>query len=565
MIRNVSRLLVLLAVAGQLEGCRTSGRSELSLENTASRLRANGWTAETYEVLFTNPVCPRQKFISYRPRNVSPIEILDAAQKAHKVSPKRDQVNEVKLDERGIPTLSGGFRTHIPGNVFCDSNDFEASNKRGSENPYRSKDSPIHRIQDWIQSTKSSDELFIASFSLSMASVANWTCEAAQRGVRVKVFMHEPDFGSGAFDIISKCPGVELLQFKSSGRLAHMKSIMVVYNNVEHSESLKDKVRVSFQSGNISSGTWGHHENWNFITQDRQHWLSQDHICLRDAITPETVGNLGKLYQLLDQCRETHGVNAARAQDSGIRNYFIPKSGGAYDDRKELDKLTAEIEKSSAVWIAAHHLTEPDLVKTLALRLKNNPNFKVRMLIDSELFWANFRDSENQGLSWKVDGKVYGESDSVSSYCQWAIPEEKVRDVRCSLFNRGEFGDPIDELLQDQASKLAYGPRTLELAGAELRMMESNHLAKMLFHNKIIIFHYENPMGDIKGSVFTGAGNLSKAGFDKNFENYYLVTIPHVHEAFRVQFESLFNRAAAAQDLPLTWDYRTVDDGYEAN
>ncbi|MFY7928478.1 MAG: hypothetical protein ACOVS5_06375, partial [Oligoflexus sp.] len=64
-----------------------------------------------------------------------------------------------------------------------------------------------------------------------------------------------------------------------------MKSVMVVMNNPEHGSDLQGKVRVSFQSGNISTGTWGHQENWNFVTQDRGHWFSQDHICLRDAIT----------------------------------------------------------------------------------------------------------------------------------------------------------------------------------------------------------------------------------------------------------------------------------------
>ncbi|WP_176736351.1 hypothetical protein [Oligoflexus tunisiensis] len=43
----------------------------------------------------------------------------------------------------------------------------------------------------------------------------------------------------------------------------------------------------------------------------------------------------------------------------------------------------------------------------------------------------------------------------------------------------------------------------------------------------------------------------------------HLVRIPHGHEAFRQQFESLFHRAVTAQNLPLTWDYRTVDDGHE--
>jgi hypothetical protein len=35
-------------------------------------LQTGGWTPEAYEVLFTNPVCPQQRFVSYHPRNPPP-------------------------------------------------------------------------------------------------------------------------------------------------------------------------------------------------------------------------------------------------------------------------------------------------------------------------------------------------------------------------------------------------------------------------------------------------------------------------------------------------------------
>ncbi|HYX38809.1 MAG TPA: phospholipase D-like domain-containing protein [Oligoflexus sp.] len=506
-------------------------------------LRAGAWTPASYEVLFTNPVCPQQKIVAYRPRNPPPQTYM-TAEGPVKISPDRDDVPAVPVESDGIPTLGGGRRRTIPANIYCDQNDFEASTLRAADNPYRKTDSPIHRIQDWIQSTTRGDELFIASFSFSMASVANWTCDAARRGVRVKVFMHEPEFGSDAFETIRQCPGIELLQFQNKGRLAHFKSIVIVSKDT-------DQVRISFQSGNISSGTWGHHENWNFVTQSRQHWFSQDHICLRDAINAETIGNMGLLYEQLDQCRTDHGVDVARAQDPYMQDYFIPKTGGRYDDRKELDKIVGEVEHASEVWIAAHHMTEPDLIRALIRKLQNNPDFKVKMLIDSELFWSSYRDPVGQGLTWKVDGKVFGESDSLTSYCLWGLTEAQARDVQCSLFNWGAF-------------HAEYSPHALQKAGADLRFIESNHLSKLLFHNKFIIFQYASPENGMEGSVFTGAGNLTKAGFDKNFENYYWVRIPHVYEAFRQQFTMLFDKAAMEKDLPITWDFRTVDDGLKA-
>jgi hypothetical protein len=508
-----------------------------------SSLQVGGWSPASYEVLFTNPVCPRQTFDSYRPRNPPP-QTFQSSQGPVRISPDRDDVKAIKLDNTGIPTLGGGWRQSIPAHIYCDQNDLEASTLRGSENPYRKTDSPLNRVQDWIESTDQGDELFIASFSFSMASVGHWTCAAAQRGVRVKVFMHEPEYSSEALEAIRQCPGVELLQFQSSGRLAHFKSLVIV-------DQESGQVRISFQSGNISSGTWGHHENWNFVTLPLQHWFSQDHICLRDAINEATLGNMKKLYQELDACRTLHGVDAARAQDPWMQNYFIPKTAGVYDDRKELARLVDEVDRSSAVWIAAHHMTEPNLIQALTRKLKADPKFQVRMLVDSELFWASYQDREGQGLTWKVDGQIFGESDNLTSYCLWGLTEDQARNVRCSLFNRGEFTGE-------------FGPRTLQKAGADLRYIESNHLGKMLFHNKFILFQYAAAENGIEGSVFTGAGNLTKAGFEKNLENYYWVRIPHVYEAFRRQFNMLFDKAAAESDLPVTWDFRTRDAGLEA-
>jgi hypothetical protein len=507
-----------------------------------SSLQVGAWSPASYEVLFTNPVCPEQRFVSYRPRNPPP-ETIMSSRGPVRISPDRNEVDTIPLDTAGIPTLGGGWRQTIPANIFCDQSDLAASSLRGAANPYRKTDSPLNRVQDWIESTEAGDELFIASFSFSMASVGQWTCEAAQRGVQVKVFMHEPEYGSEAFDTIRQCPQVELLQFQNSSRLAHFKSLVIV-------DKESDLVRISFQSGNISSGTWGHHENWNFVTLPRQHWFSQDHICLRDAITAESIGNMKKLYQALDACRTLHGVDEARVQDPWMQTYFIPKTGGAYDDRKELQKLVGEVERSSSVWIAAHHMTEPGLIQALTQRLQADPTFQVKMLVDSELFWSAYQDQVGQGLAWKVDGRIFGESDSLTSYCLWGLTEAQARKVRCSLFNRGEFDGE-------------NGPLTLQKAGADLRYIESNHLGKMLFHNKFIIFQYKTPENGLEGSVFTGAGNLTKAGFEKNFENYYWLRIPHVYEAFRQQFRLLFDKAAVEKDLPITWDFRTRDDGLE--
>lgn len=58
-----------------------------------------------------------------------------------------------------------------------------------------------------------------------------------------------------------------------------------------------------------------------------------------------------------------------------------------------------------------------------------------------------------------------------------------------------------------------------------------------LQHNKFMVF--TGSKGE--GSVFTGAGNLTIAAFEKNFENFYLIKRPFVYFSFRVQYHHLWN------------------------
>jgi hypothetical protein len=521
--------------------------SALYGQTTQDGLRVGEWSTDSFETLFSNPVCPEQTFVSYRAAEAQATKLTLATGEAA-VYPSRAQVPEIKLGPEGIPTLGGGFRTTIPANVYCDAGDFARSTEPLMSSVYRDKESPYNRLLEWIRSTRAGDSLFVASFSLSMDNVAKTICEAKERGVETKVFIHDVAAGNAAYNRLKTCLADQLIEFpEGKGRLAHMKSVIIEYKNPEH-DSLKDKVRVSFQSGNISSGTWGHHENWNFVTQTSQHWFSQDHLCLRDAIRADSVNNMTLIYKAIEDCRRLKGIDAVRGDDQEMRSYFIPKSGGTYDDRKELKKLILEVQKAKSVWIAAHHLTAPDLLKALQQRLdkRDQDGFSVKVLVDSEVFWANTRlpFQTDTRVTYEVEGKTYPSPSSLTSYCKWGIDVKAAKEVRCSLFSQGDF---------------AQGPGLLEKAGAELKVFESNHMGKMLFHNKIIIFEYATPEGDRSGSVFMGAGNLSSAGFEKNFENYYLVSIPHVYEAFRQQFTLLFNRGSYTRDLPVTWDYKTQD------
>ena len=58
-----------------------------------------------------------------------------------------------------------------------------------------------------------------------------------------------------------------------------------------------------------------------------------------------------------------------------------------------------------------------------------------------------------------------------------------------------------------------------------------------LQHNKFIIFTGKEG----GGSVFTGAGNLTNAAFEKNFENFYIIKRPFVYFSFRLQYFHLWS------------------------
>lgn len=83
--------------------------------------------------------------------------------------------------------------------------------------------------------------------------------------------------------------------------------------------------------------------------------------------------------------------------------------------------------------------------------------------------------------------------------------------------------------------------------GMKTKFLQTNQNVFQLQHNKFMIFNFENG----SGAVFNGAGNFTTAAFTKNFENFYLITIPEVVEAYRVQYKKYFDEmATSAADMP---------------
>ncbi|MBF0440281.1 MAG: hypothetical protein HQK54_00085 [Oligoflexales bacterium] len=545
MIRLLSVLMIFF-VSISCDGRR--GSRDLSLNTFFSDISeeptGSAWDSSEFDVLFTNPVCPFQEFVSYKPRGGYAFkEIGDKW-----VYPSREEVKDVTVPVMGIPTVGGEFRKGIPPNVYCTNKDFAFSTKRLPENSYRKKENPMNRIEDWISRTREQDEIFLASFSFTSRQLKEWLCAAAkERGVKVKVLINVNEDGSPTVDAIkSECPEIEMIEASSSARLAHLKFMLVFYNNSNHDEKIRKDGFLSFQTANVSfSGFWAHHETWNFVRKDRSNWFIQDHICLRDAITRETMENMLEFSDRISKCRSEKGINSRR-EPSLVSNYFIPVSGGEYNDKVKIKEILEEIGRAKTLKIAAHHIAYEDIYEALIQRLKNaeNDGFTLEIVIDSQIFWTGY--TKNKKIV--VDDIAYFSPDDYTGYCHYGKKNDSIK-RSCSMYNISEFYGK-------------FGLKRLISEGARVRYFESNHRDYKFFHNKFIISEYKSPEGVISGSVFVGAGNFSKAAFERNLENYYLIKIPHVYEEYKKQFDYLFSLAVEKDSLPITWDYAVKAQEY---
>jgi phosphatidylserine/phosphatidylglycerophosphate/cardiolipin synthase-like enzyme len=100
----------------------------------------------------------------------------------------------------------------------------------------------------------------------------------------------------------------------------------------------------------------------------------------------------------------------------------------------------------------------------------------------------------------------------------------------------------------DNMSFEYYNTVSLTNRGAEVKWMETNHELHLLHHNKFLVFDMGGEQAD---AVWCGAGNLTGTGFTKNWENFYYVTIPEIVDAYKAQYDHMWNDLATASgDMP---------------
>lgn len=402
---------------------------------------------QSYDVLFTNPLCADYPY-------ASPVETAD-----------------------GSATL-----TQKPKNVWCTSADVDASAARPT--------SPQHKLLSWLDGLGAGDEVFLAYLSFSNRVVADKLCEIAQAGAKVTFVLDKP---TPQAEAVAACGG-EILLRGNIGSIGYAHNKVILINPHGDSEHMK----MTFSSGNMSSGVVTHHENWHFIDVARDSYFAQDHVCLMEAQVSETASAGRTAYRdSLDACR---GAIEAE-QESDIKSFFIPHSN---DRKRAQNYLLGAIGDAASIDLGAHRFSHTKLINALAAKLETG-DLTLRMVADDDLYW------------------------------------------------RDPLVGPALEIGLNSDLEATHVAR-LEASGGdnfELRFLETNHREFLLHHNKYVL--YRTAGGDAFGLI-AGAANLTGAGFNDNFENIYFIKVPAVLEAFETQFARVWDGEKATpeeQDPPI--------------
>jgi hypothetical protein len=403
-----------------------------------------------YEVLFTNPDC---KTYSY--------------------------------DAPLIAQSGKDITSKTPG-AYCKSSDSRRSGQRAN--------SPHKRLLEWI-GNKDTKEIFMSYLSFSKNSVAKALCAAIQeRNVKVTLIVDQNNEADphrmAKARFVSRCrpKNLEANEFAMLPKLVTRggtgrgsKKIGYAHNKITIiNPQTTSKIKISFSSGNMSSGTTTHHENWHFVTTHTNTHFAQAQLCLMKGSLDHTKD--AKTYaQYVQKCR----ANIPFEQESDIQSYFIPGEG----------KLaTSAIEKaalaSTEIMGAAHRFSYKPLVATLDQAMDDGK--LVRFIFDDDVYWTG------------VLGFGVG---------------------RNTLLEYGKV-----RFLERQGMKIKYIETHMDNVDRPKRIQ--------LQHNKFLVFAQDK----VKGSVFAGAGNFTGSAFKSNLENFYMIHIPQVYQAFREQYKKMWNK-----------------------
>lgn len=429
------------------------------------------YTPYNYEVLFTDPVCGVYKYTT--------------------------------------PTKSVGGKnlTQKPENVFCKNKyDLYRSGNRTS--------SPQYRILEWINDVNTK-EIFFTYLSFRNKAVKNALCDASKRGVKIHFVMSSSEDKTAADELVACSP--ENVQMKGRGLegdlgYAHNKFFIVNPNSTS-------EFKISFSSGNMTSGPVIHHENWNFITTNPASHFAQIHKCVMNAEWDDSIGRNRVTYmKSIQNCR----LQITAPEEKDIHAFFIPgegekETGAAKKTASDFmiygDNGFPGIINAKKIWLGCHRFFYNKMVNEFSKRMLSSNKPELRIVADDDTYY-------------KANDSEFTSGDT--------MPAEWVN------------------------------MKKLRSNGAEVKFLETNSDEHQLHHSKYLLFadwsgtEPANPVDAFK-AVLTGSANLTGAGFKTNWENIYYITIPEVVKKFAEHYVHTWNDlATAVEDLPLQGNVTSI-------
>ena len=345
-------------------------------------------------------------------------------------------------------------------------------------------ESPQAKLVSWIDDPEV-NELFFAYFTMSNAAVTTAVCRAIEeRDVQVTMVLDQGSDLTRANQIAACKP--------ASGDPARAPRLLL--RGGEGGIALQhNKIFMLNPHGERPRFVFSSGNLTSGVVLHHENW---------HFIAPKAETFFAKAHLCLAEGLESH-ASSKSAYSSFIRDckartglkeerdlkaYFIPGEGD-----RAFSGLQRMLQGAEAVDVAAHRFTHKGLVALLKGRL--TAGAPVRLVADDDLHWA-------------TKGQVVGGNDAVDAA-------------------------KVAELLP---------------LGLDARYVETNHVDKLLHHNKFVI---ASQPGDAPDQVFAGSGNFTGSGFSDNFENYYVVSIPEVVETFHAQYDHLADvLATRPADLP---------------
>jgi len=417
----------------------------LAFSTQAKAIKSTDLDLFEYEVRFTNPDCPIYEY------------------------------------DRPVRSQSGDLLFKKP-RTYCNQKDM----RRAS----RAAHSPIRKVLQWVNSSETKD-ITVLTFSLSNSSFINALCKAQKRDVDVQIVMDDgtdPEKTRQTISRIKKCKNsqghsIEVLIRGGEGGLGiHHNKLLAINAKTDNAP-----LQIAYGSANFSSGLVLHHENWSFVTVQKNSYFAQNHLCMLEGVIAHGRSKT-RFKEYINDCKD----EITFEKESDITLYIAPIEGD-----QSMEQITRAMLRAKQVDLAAHRFSNRSLIDGLYSFIEKNGASKLRMFFDDDMFWA------------AKDGRGFGNQD------------------------RNE-------------SRLVRG---FLKAGVEPHYAQTEDRQHLLHHNKFVLLR------DSKGqptALHTGAGNLTNAAFNKNFENFYFITRPDVLEKYARQYSYLFEEVGThGRDMPV--------------